>query len=167
MELLCFTLNKHPTPSFKGALKDQLLKMLFSSFRVLAGNPNISEKCLHDIERGLVRVEGGLSLFLSEVCSCFIFWMAFSFIYFSLLQVWRSPETLELIWLILKPFKSLSLPFSQVCHNKSTILCSAISEKHCKAQYGSDNWNAVQDKIPYPPCPVRTPSSHNIKFKFI
>lgn len=39
------------------------VKMVLSSFRLLAGNPSISEESVHNIlERGLVRVEGGLAL---------------------------------------------------------------------------------------------------------
>lgn len=50
--------------------------MLFCSFRLLAGNPNISEKSLHNIlERGLVRVEGGVFILSPKfVCASFFKW---------------------------------------------------------------------------------------------
>lgn len=52
-------------------------------------------------------------------------------------------------------FKTFNFVFSSNCHNESIILYFAISEKHCKAEYGTDCQYAVKDKIPYTTCPVR------------
>lgn len=162
---------------------NSILNMLFCPFRVLAGNPNVSEKSLHNIlERGVVRVEGGVSLFglLSLFVLLFFKWR-------SLLELLHCATLLLTRLFVLSPagvmfsrdfrinlvgLKGLLILclylFVQVCHNKSAVLCFAISEKHCEAQYGSDCRHAVKDKIPCSSCPVRmlTPS-HNIQFKFI
>lgn len=136
---------------------------LFSFFRLMAANPSLSEQSAHILlERGLVQVEGGTSLFMFVMdVSLRNRWVhSYLTVLFSC-RSWVLPRLSYQSGRLLLHCTSSSLCLFYFSHRsymqpiKCMFVVCMFSEKHSTHQLGAESRNAVEDQRLGSNCSVR------------